>query len=75
MTIAGNIILTGLSEGAHNVTVYATDIAGHVGASETITFTVAKPESLPTTMVIAPIASVVVIGVGLLVYFKKRGHN
>jgi len=72
-TTAGNTILTGLSEGAHNLTVYATDVAGNIGASETITFTVAKPpEPLPTTLVIAPPASVAVMGVGLLVYFKKR---
>jgi len=75
VTIAGDTILTGLSEGAHNITVYATDNAGNIGASEIITFTIAKPEPLPTTMIIAPIVSVVVIGVGLLVYFKKRGHN
>ena len=71
VTIAGDTILTGLSDGEHNLTVYATDVAGNIGASETITFTVAKPESLPTTMVIAPIASLAVVGAGLLVYFAK----
>ena len=71
VTFAGNTILTGLSEEEHNVTVYATDNAGNIGASETITFTVAKPEPLPTTRVIAPIASVTVVGASLLVYFMK----
>jgi len=32
------------------------------------------PETFPTTIVAAPIASVAFIGVGLLVYFKKRKH-
>jgi hypothetical protein len=70
VTAAGNITLNGLSDGDHNVTVYATDEAGNVGASETIYFSVEVP--FPTTMVIAPIASVAIIGSALLVYFKKR---
>jgi hypothetical protein len=72
VTIDGNTTLTGLSNGLHDVTVYAWDAAGNVCASETIHFSVAQP--FPTTMVIAPMASAVVIGVGLLVYFKKRKH-
>ena len=70
MTISGNKTLTGLSNGVHNVTVYACDAAGNVGASETICFSVEVP--FPTTMVIAPIASVAFVGTGFLVYFKKR---
>jgi len=65
-----------LPHGDHNVTVYATNEAGKTGASETITFTIAKPElqsePFPTPMFIAPIASVAVVGVGLMVYLKKR---
>jgi hypothetical protein len=72
ITISGNTTLTGLANGDHNVTVYATDEAGNTGASETIYFNVEAPEPFPTTLVIAPIASVSIIGVGLLVYFKKR---
>lgn len=75
VTVAGNTTLTGLSDGEHNVTVYAKDIAGNIGASETVTFTVAKPEPLPTALAIAPLASVaIIISVGLLIYFKKRSH-
>jgi parallel beta-helix repeat protein len=33
-----------------------------------------EPESFPTTLVVASVGSVAVIGVGLLVYFKKRNH-
>jgi FlaG/FlaF family flagellin (archaellin) len=73
VTAAENITLTGLSYGEHNITVYATDIAGNIGASETITFTVAKePEPFPTAIVAVIVASVAVVGAGLLVYFKKR---
>jgi hypothetical protein len=77
--IEGNSTLSGLSLGSHNVTVYAADVAGNLGVSETINFTVAgesesEPEPLPTALVVAPIISVAVIGVGLLIYFKKRKH-
>lgn len=76
MTIAGNIMLTGLSEGEHNVTVLAWDDGGNIGAYETVFFAVAiaKPEPFPTALV-AVSAVVVVAGVvstGLLVYFRKR---
>lgn len=76
VTVTGNTSLTGLSYGAHNLTVYAVDVAGNTGVSETIYFTISEPEPtpepFPTTMVIAPIASVAVVGVVLLVYLKKR---
>jgi LPXTG-motif cell wall-anchored protein len=48
------------------------DLAGNTGNSETIYFSVEAPEPFRTTMVIAPIASVAIIGSGLLVYFRKR---
>lgn len=73
VTITGNATLTGLSGGVHNITVYATDIVGNTGVSETGYFTVEV--AFPATMVIAPIATAAVIGLGLLVYFKKRKHQ
>jgi nitrous oxidase accessory protein NosD len=69
VTISGNTAVTGLANGDHNITVYAKDEAGNVG-SETTYFSVDVP--FPTTMVIAPTASVAVVGVGLLLYFKKH---
>jgi LPXTG-motif cell wall-anchored protein len=61
--------------GTHNVTVYAWDTAGNMGASPTVPFTVAKPEPFPTALVAtASGLSVAVVGLGLLVYFKKRKH-
>ena len=75
LTVAGNTTLAELSAGVHNVTVYARDAVGNIGASKTIPFTVAKEsEPFPTTLVIAPIASVVAVGAGLAIYFKKRNH-
>ena len=72
-TTVGNTTLTNLPYGEHNVTVYATDLAGHVGASETIYFSVEEP--FPTTMVIAPAALVAGFGVGLVVQFNKRKNS
>jgi hypothetical protein len=70
-TLAKNTILTNLSFGAHNVTVYAIDNAGNIG-SETFNFTRAEPpEPFPTTLVIASIVTVAVIGIGLVMHFKK----
>jgi hypothetical protein len=41
--IVGNTTLSDLSYGAHNLTIYATDVAGNTGASKTISFTVEEP--------------------------------
>ena len=72
VAIDGNITLSGLSNGEHNITVYAQDMAGNVGASETIRLSVELP--FPTTLVVASVITVTVVGIGLLVYFKKRKH-
>jgi hypothetical protein len=71
VTAAGNTTLTGLSSGAHNVTVYATDEAGNTGASETAYFSVEIP--FPVVPVAAvSVAVAAATAAGLLVYFKKR---
>jgi hypothetical protein len=71
VTIAGNTTLTGLSNGKHNVTIYAIDKDGHTGTSETLHFNI---EPFPTALIIAPIASAIIITIGIIVYFKKRNH-
>jgi hypothetical protein len=76
VTVAGNATLAGLSEGSHSVTIYSNDTAGNVDASETVTFTVDTPEPFPTTQVAtASMASVAIVGLSLLVYFKKCKHQ
>ena len=70
-TVTGNTTLTGLANGEHNLTVYAKDEAGNMGASETIWFSVAEP--LPIALVsVASAASIVVVSAILLFHFKKR---
>jgi N-acetylneuraminic acid mutarotase len=72
VTVTGNTTLTGLQNGLHKLTVYANDTLGNMGTSETVYFSVEVP--FPITLVIAPIASVAIVGVGLIVYLKKRKH-
>ena len=71
MSLAGNTMLTDLPFGAHSVTVYAIDNAGNIG-SETFNFTIAEPpKPFPTTLVMASVVTVAVIGTGLVMHFKK----
>jgi parallel beta-helix repeat protein len=75
VTITGNATLSGLTNGLHNITVYAKDEFENTGASKTISFSVDLPESFPTLVVMAVgAASVSVVGVSLLVYVRKRKH-
>ena len=76
ITIAGNSTLSGLSDGVHNVTVYANDTFGNIIASQTVTFTVALIQSEPKTfpIMLATVisgASTVFIAASLIIYFKK----
>ena len=75
ITITENITLTGLTNGVHNLTIYAKDKAGNIEASETIYFDVDTPEPFPTLLV-ATASGVAISGVSvcLLYYFKKRNH-
>jgi hypothetical protein len=83
VTIAGNTTLIGLSVGAHNLTIYAWDVAGNIGASETIYFTIAEEprqepeqEPFPTTLTIATSGALVsFVGVGLLVHLRKGAKS
>jgi hypothetical protein len=73
MTISGNTTLTGLANGVHSVTVYAWDVAGNVGTSETTYFSVKVPEPFPFVPVAAvSVVAVALVVAGLLVYHKKR---
>lgn len=77
VTVAGNTTLTGLSAGEYNVTVYAKDLVGNVGTSETIHFNIAEePEPFPTLFVATvTVSALVLVSAGLLIYFKKRKRS
>ena len=78
ITFSGNTNLTDISNGLHTITVYSQDTFGNIGSSETISFTVAKPESESFPVVPVAVASVVAVAflvAGLLVYHKKHKQN
>ena len=86
--LVGNVILGNLSDGWHNVTVY--EIGEHfyknewhaqVVNSETVSFKIdtTSPIEVQEPFPIAPVAvasgaALAAVGIGLLVYFKKRKH-
>lgn len=71
VTTSGNTTLTGLTNGYHNVTVYATDAAGNTGASETLFFAVNAPVTFPVVPAAAG-AIAVAVAAGLLLTRRKR---
>jgi N-acetylneuraminic acid mutarotase len=71
-TLTGNTTISGLSNGQHNITVYAQDSFGN-NASQTITFNVNLPKAPQTILAaVGSGATAVVICIGAIVYFKKR---
>ncbi len=66
VTVAGNVTLSGLSDGEHTMKVYAWDEAGNVGVSETFTV-----EPFPMTLV-AVVASAAAVSFGLVAIFLRR---
>ena len=78
-TIAGNYSFRGLPAGLHNVTVYAWDSAGNIGASETVSFTITvfqEPEQESDSSLVLPLAAsgltVAAVGTAVVIYLKKR---
>jgi hypothetical protein len=71
ITINGNAVLRDLSNGVHNVTVYAKDSNGNIGVSETISFPVGL---FPLMVVVALIATIaiVVVPVTSVILYKRR---
>lgn len=71
ITINGNAVLRDLSNGVHNVTVYAKDSNGNIGVSETISFAVGL---FPLMVVVALIATavIVVVAVASVIFYKRR---
>jgi N-acetylneuraminic acid mutarotase len=75
--------LTGLTNGSHTLTLYATDTDGNTGASETISFTITKEDETPiaqddetptswtTTAIVIAVAAVAAAGAAILLYLTK----
>jgi hypothetical protein len=76
-TVAGNTTLVGLSDGSHNVTLYAKDAFENMGNSETIYFRVDAPEPFPTAPVaaVSGISALVLVSAVLAIHFKKRKNG
>jgi N-acetylneuraminic acid mutarotase len=74
VTLSGNETVGGMRNGLHTITVYVNDTFGNVGASQTINFTVAKPEPFPIAVVAAVSVAVILVVAGLLIIFKKHRH-
>ena len=84
-TINGNITLSGLEVGEHNLTVFAEDTAGNEGSSETLIFTIEEPILTPEPPLSVDPNFSLYTGIALLIiiltlfavflfYFKKRKH-
>jgi hypothetical protein len=63
VTITGNIILSGLSDGSHSLIIYVRDTAGNTGASGIVYFAVETRQAGPSQLWIVAVIAVIV-GVG-----------
>ena len=84
-SINGNVTLSGLEVGEHNLTVFAEDKAGNEGSSETLFFTIEEPILTPEPSLSVDPNFSLYTGLALLIiiltlfavflfYFKKRKH-
>jgi hypothetical protein len=77
VTTSCNSTLSGLTVGAHNVTVYVWDEAGNMGKSETVVFTVVAPEqqmrfSVEFLVVVVAVGTIVCLVVFLFLSVRKK---
>jgi len=80
VTISGNVTLSELPDGPHELTVYANDTVGNMGRSETIYFTVKTQTEIPFIVWILLAALIIpaVGGLAILAYKrsgKQRGQG
>lgn len=81
VTVTGNSTLPNLGAGQYNVTCYVWDVAGNVGSSKTVDFSVAETPNTSevvsdTLLLIAAVISMVVVfGVGLLLYKRRYSEK
>ena len=69
VTISKNVTLAGLTDGAHNLTVFAADMVGNVGVSETVSFSV---EPFPVILVVALTTTTLIVVLAGYLFFKRR---
>jgi parallel beta-helix repeat protein len=73
VTIMGNSTIANMTNGLHNLVIYVNDTFGDIGMSQTVSFTVAKPEPFPTAAdAVIGTAIVIVAAAVLLVYSRKH---
>ena len=77
VAISGNTTLIGLSNGYHNITLYATNEFQNTGSSETVTFLIdyvpLQEEPFPNASIaIATAITALIISMGTIIYFKKH---
>ncbi|MCJ7762346.1 hypothetical protein MUP38_02685 [Candidatus Bathyarchaeota archaeon] len=69
VTTSKNVTLAGLTNGAHNLTVYATDTVGNMGASDTVHFSI---EPFPIITVVAITTSAIIVILASYLVFKRK---
>jgi parallel beta-helix repeat protein len=75
VTINENFTLTKLTNGNHNLTLYATGLSGNEAQPRTINFTISKPPLQPNSIALfaaVPILVVIIVGAVLLLLRRKR---
>jgi len=76
VTVEGNATLSDLSSGVYSVVVFAEDMFGNVGVSETVVFTVvSEPDSILSTPVLAVLCVVPVLVVTAFLLFLRRRRS
>ena len=73
VTLYGNITLTNLLKGEHNITVYVKDTYGNIGSSQAIVFTT-KTESSPIVTYLA-MTSIIIIGISTIALLLVRRNR
>jgi len=70
VTITGNITLAVLTDGFHSLKIYATDLVGHTGVSETVHFNIAP---FPTVLVVAVAVTITIaVATGYLLIKRRK---
>jgi parallel beta-helix repeat protein len=74
INLSSNATISGLSNGAHSITIYASDLAGNAAPLKTVTFKVAKPEitvPLPLSIAFAVLLAVAIAVIVILLVSRK----